>query len=318
MKDQNPGMRFAVVAALVLATTSLANAQAARTWVSGVGDDANPCSRTAPCKTFAGAISKTAACGEINTLDPGGFGGVIITKCISIEAEGGTAGVAVSGTYGIIINAGAADTVVLRGLDFEGLGTGLAGVKIISAGAVHIENCRINNFVGNGSYTGAAVDASPGSPTTNLKLSIKDTVIRDNRGSSTYAVLIGPSTGTTVNAVLDHVKIEDNYVGLRVEDGGTVTVRDSSISNNLGRGVVAASVADPAVLNLVSTSVSGNLYGVVSRGTLSQVRISHASVFDNDNVGLYEFLGGKIVSFGNNQVIGNGTDGAPTSKVAQQ
>src|SRR3954468_20292992 len=99
---------------LALAIPSTAHAQATRTWVSGVGDDANPCSRTAPCKTFAGAISKTAAKGEINVLDPGGFGGVTITKSITISSEGFEAGVLVSGTNAIIVNAAATDVVVLR------------------------------------------------------------------------------------------------------------------------------------------------------------------------------------------------------------
>src|SRR5688572_7780893 len=102
---------------------SAAWGQATRTWVSGVGDDANPCSRTAPCKTFAGAISKTAAGGEINVLDPGGFGGVTITKSITISSESFEAGVLVSGTNAIIINATTTSHVVLRGLDIEGLGT---------------------------------------------------------------------------------------------------------------------------------------------------------------------------------------------------
>src|SRR5262249_58062915 len=82
-----------------------AHAQASRTWVSGVGSDANPCSRTAPCQTFAGAISKTAVGGEINCLDPGGFGAVTITKSITISCEGVTAGVLVSGTNGIVVSA---------------------------------------------------------------------------------------------------------------------------------------------------------------------------------------------------------------------
>src|SRR5690348_18456548 len=102
-----------------------ANAQASRTWVSGVGDDVNPCSRTAPCKTFAGAISKTAANGEINCLDPGGFGAVTITKSIIISCEGVTAGVLVSGTNGIVVSTASTDVVYLRGLDFEGVTTGL-------------------------------------------------------------------------------------------------------------------------------------------------------------------------------------------------
>jgi hypothetical protein len=99
---------FAAVAAFatLLSTASLAHAQASRTWVSGVGDDANPCSRTAPCKTFAGAISKTAALGEINTLDPGGFGVVTITKSITLDATAGLGGVLAAGTTGVIINGG--------------------------------------------------------------------------------------------------------------------------------------------------------------------------------------------------------------------
>src|SRR5690349_3051044 len=114
-----------------------AQAQATRTWVSGVGDDANPCSRTAPCKTFAGAISKTAAQGEINVLDPGGFGAVTITKSISIISTF-EAGVLVSGTNGIVVNAGPKDRVLLDGLDIEGLGTGLNGVPITGAEKVTI------------------------------------------------------------------------------------------------------------------------------------------------------------------------------------
>src|SRR5437588_1899237 len=113
-----------IVPALVLvalAVPASASAQATRTWVSGVGDDANPCSRTAPCKTFAGAISKTAAKGEINCLDPGGFGAVTITKAITIKCQYTEGGVLVSGTDGIIVNAGATDSVVLRGLDINGL-----------------------------------------------------------------------------------------------------------------------------------------------------------------------------------------------------
>jgi hypothetical protein len=127
-----------------------AQAQATRTWVSGVGDDANPCSRTAPCKTFAGAISKTAPKGEINVLDPGGFGGVTITKSITIRSDHVEAGVLVSGTNAIIINAGATDRVILEGLDIEGLGTGLNGVTVLAGKEVYIIRCTIRDFTQNG------------------------------------------------------------------------------------------------------------------------------------------------------------------------
>ncbi|MEA2936467.1 MAG: hypothetical protein QOD74_3113 [Variibacter sp.] len=128
-----------------------AQAQASRTWVSGVGDDVNPCSRTAPCKTFQGAISKTATGGEINVLDPGGFGAVTITKSISIISERFEAGVLVSGTNAIIVNLpNATDKVLIEGLDIEGLGTGLDAVKIIGNGSTTVRRSSIRRFTGNG------------------------------------------------------------------------------------------------------------------------------------------------------------------------
>src|SRR5437868_10954596 len=125
-------VRFLATAAVAVGFSTVAHAQATRTWVSGVGNDANPCSRTAPCKTFAGAISKTAAGGEINVLDPGGFGAVTITKTISIVNDGAIAGVLVSGTNAIIVSGGVNDVVTLRGLDIDGLGTGINGIRFLS------------------------------------------------------------------------------------------------------------------------------------------------------------------------------------------
>src|SRR6476469_7414786 len=150
-------MRKSTLSILALSVLTLAatlppvQAQATRTWVSGVGDDANPCSRTAPCKTFAGAISKTAPAGEINVLDPGGFGAVTITKSISIIADHVEAGVLVSGTNGIIVSAGVNDRVLLEGLDIEGLGTGLNGVTVTgNLKELYVIRCEIRHFTQNG------------------------------------------------------------------------------------------------------------------------------------------------------------------------
>src|SRR5437660_7075504 len=128
--------RWTMLLACLFVTLS-AFGQATRTWVSGVGDDVNPCSRTAPCKTFAGAISKTAAGGEINCLDPGGFGTVTITKSIIIDCDYTEGGVLAAGTNGINVNDSATATpgtivVYLRGLDIEGVTTGLIGINFIS------------------------------------------------------------------------------------------------------------------------------------------------------------------------------------------
>src|SRR5438105_4580794 len=134
---------------LLVGAASL-HAQATRTWVSGVGDDLNPCSRTAPCKTFAGAISKTAKYGEISVLDPGGFGTVTITKSITINGTHGQGygSILAALTNGVIINiTDAADVrkiVRLRSLDINGASTGLDGIKILAANRVYIEDCNID------------------------------------------------------------------------------------------------------------------------------------------------------------------------------
>src|SRR5918912_9889 len=150
MKTIKRSMQLFIASLALLLCANIAQAQATRTWVSGVGDDANPCSRTAPCKTFAGAISKTANGGEINCLDPGGFGGVTITKTLTIKCHYTEGGVLVSGTNAIVVNATATDRVTLRGLDINGIGTAartsLSGVKVLSAKNVQIVDSEIFRF----------------------------------------------------------------------------------------------------------------------------------------------------------------------------
>ena len=146
--------RVSLFAVVISAFASLAQAQATRTWVSGVGDDINPCSRTAPCKTFAGAISKTATGGEINTLDSGGYGAVTIKKSITIDGTGSMSSILAAGTTGIIIDLtdpkDAAKTVRIRGLSINGAGTGVQGINVIAANRVSIEDSVIDGFNTNG------------------------------------------------------------------------------------------------------------------------------------------------------------------------
>src|SRR6266850_1418015 len=160
------------------AAASLAQAQATRTWVSGVGDDANPCSRTAPCKTFAGAISKTAACGEISVLDPGGFGAVTITKSITIDGTGTLAGILASLTTGIIVNAAATDVITIRGVSIDGACNGIRGMNILRAKTVNVEDCVIFRFANEGILVNESSE---------LNLHGTNTVIRDNVGDGISA-----------------------------------------------------------------------------------------------------------------------------------
>jgi hypothetical protein len=293
---------FGGAMALQLKNADFALAQATRTWVSGVGDDANPCSRTAPCKTFPGAISKTASGGEINVLDPGGFGGITINKAITISAEDVEGGVLVSGTNAIVVNAGAADSVVLRGLDIEGLGTGLNGIRFISGGALHVEDSTINNFTQEG------IDFAPSA---SASLLVKDTILRKNTDQGIY---VHPSGGTS-NASLDGVRLERNGVGLRVDRSGEVSVRDSEIANNVNQGVLIASSSTNAVANIAGSSIvnSGGT-GVRATGSAAKARLFDNFIAQN-NRGLDVLNGGTIASFGNNGVGGNGVDGAPTSTI---
>src|SRR5262245_38397427 len=175
-------MRLALSALLVFAAcvffVSLAHAQATRTWVSGVGDDVNPCSRTAPCKTFAGAISKTAAGGEINCLDPGGFGVVTITKSITIDCVHTVGGVLASLVIGIIVNASMTDWILLRGLDIHGTVTGLDGIRFLVGASLHVEDSVIS-----GMQNGIMIHTAN-------EIYIKNSYIRNNSGIGMF--IAGP------------------------------------------------------------------------------------------------------------------------------
>src|SRR5690349_15553634 len=134
------------ILAFALLIAPAAYAQATRTWVSGVGDDANPCSRTAPCKTFAGAISKTAAGGEISVLDNGSYGAVTIIKAITINGEGNLAGIISAGGNAIVVNAGVNDKIVIRGIAINGVGTGTNGIRFLAGKDLTVENVTIEGF----------------------------------------------------------------------------------------------------------------------------------------------------------------------------
>jgi hypothetical protein len=224
---------FAIASAAILQATP-AQAQASRTWVSGVGDDANPCSRTAPCKTFAGAISKTAAGGEINVLDPGGFGAVTITKSISIVAASVEGGVLVAGTNGIVVQVASTDKVLLEGLDFEGLGQGLNGVQINGGGTTTIRKCSVRNFTQNGiNLVGTA----------NARAVVEDTHIINNAGGFNMQGAGGAvNTAFLQNCILDNNTSFSTQVAgpsVLVLIGSTLTGSPSSIITTNGGGVIS-------------------------------------------------------------------------------
>jgi hypothetical protein len=307
-------VRAGLVLAAGLAFSSVASAQATRTWVSGVGDDVNPCSRTAPCKTFAGAISKTAANGEISVLDPGGYGGVTITKSMTIDGGGFVSSALVSGTNGIVVN-GAGVAVVLRNIQLTGLNTGLDGVRFLQGNSLLLDNVRIQQFNGSG---GDGVEFAPNSAVTSTaRLTIVNSVITQNGGTNGFGVLVKPTGSARAEVVLDHVQGQHNRVGVRAEANSTVTISNSNFSNNTVDGVNAAVNAQVNLENVVASN--NGAAGVKTEGPVvngPMVLMTNGAVFGN-TTGLSN-VGGQFISFGNNRVAGNDVDGAFNANLVQK
>lgn len=296
-----------ILSILSLTLASPAFAQATRTWVSGVGDDANPCSRTAPCKTFAGAISKTATGGEINTIDSGGFGAVTITKSITIDGGSTLAGVLVSGTNGIIINAVSPVNVILRNLDINGVGTGLSGIKMLTGGQLSVENVKIYGFTQQGINLAPSGDA--------------DVLVThsDISNNGQPGITAAPGGAATVIGTVNDTRLVGNTRGLQLSDGSLFTVKNTVLSQNSAYGLAVSGTARPASAALDNTILTGNATaGARSNGALGTVRLS-TSVITQNGVGLETAAGGIIYSYGNNRMAGNtGGVGAATTAVAQQ
>jgi hypothetical protein len=284
--------------------TGLMQGQATRTWVSGVGDDANPCSRTAPCKTFAGAISKTAPGGEIDALDPAGFGALTITKAITIDGGGGiVASVLVSGTNGIVVQAGANDVVILRNLMFNGISSGLNGIRFLSGKDLNIEHCFIFGFTQNG--VDIALNQS-----TPASVHILDTILKNNGGT---AVKAANALTPNVQVGIDHTRAIVDNVGFDASTNSRMTVLNSSTENATTDGMRAS--AATAQLTVSNSDSSFNTNGITASGggsanvVFSNVSYNSTCAFNNS--------ASSFATFGNNRVVGSGNCGTITP-VSQQ
>ena len=277
-----------IVLGAALAGPSSALAQATRTWVSGTGDDANPCSRTAPCKTWAGAFTKTAVNGTIDALDPGGFGGITINRSVTLDGGGTVASILVaSGANAVVVNAPAGSSVILRNLAIEGVGSGNIGVNVLAVGTLRIDNSRIYGFASHG------INFSPA--TSPARMIVNDTSINNNGG----------------NGVL----VSEGTLGA---GGNRVTLRNDKIDSNGINGVDlqgTAATGFSSAVNAFNSAISDNAgAGILSNGVSATARISLDTISGNVN-GLLATNSGKIISSGNNTISGNNTDGVPTSTV---
>lgn len=290
--------RQALFHAFIMIVMGFANgalhAQATRTWVSGVGDDVNPCSRTAPCKTIAGAISKTAAKGEINAIDPGGYGAVTITKSITISGVGTEAGVLAAGTNGIVISAGADDVVTLRNLDIDGAGTGLNGIRFLSGAKLIVDNVVINGFTLEG------IDFNPSTSSTLL---VKDSIITNNTEGGIY---LRPTVSGSATATIDHVALHGNGRGVKADDAVNSLIRNSTASNNVNNGFVNNAITRASHMTIEdSSSVANGGSGIRSVNGNSTISIYRSSANFNGSYGFEAASGGAFLTFSNNKLNGN-------------
>jgi hypothetical protein len=310
-------IKILAIAIFTFAFASMAQAQATRTWVSGVGDDANPCSRTAPCKTFAGAMSKTAINGEIDVLDPGGFGVVTITKGITIDGGAALGSILATGSAaGIVINtqgsSGDIQKVILRRLSINGTGGsngsgggGGIGVRIIVARNVSVENCFIFGFT-TGSGRGISDERTFATSGANSILSVTDTVIENNGGDG---IGIVPSSGNSpVRASIDHLLSYGNTgTGIKVTAQANCTISNSVTSGSTtGTGIEADS---GCAVDIESTVTSNNSIGVLVQSAAT-VRLSNVNVSQN-TTGVNN--AGTVRSFGNNKIDSNSTNTTGTA-----
>jgi hypothetical protein len=298
-------IRFFSTAALVVGFSTLAHAQATRTWVSGVGDDANPCSRTAPCKTFAGAISKTAACGEISVLDPGGFGAVTITKGMTLNGTGTLAGILNAGSNGIVVNAPATDTVILRDISINGACTGLNGIRFLAGKTLMVEHCWIYNQ--RGAATSRGIDVAL---TAAGKLKVIDTVIENILEDGIH---IGITAGQ-VAVTIDRTRIMNcDQDGIETNGSVRAAISNSIITHNATTGVLAS--ATNSQVNIDDSQISFATTGVQSIAG-SSIRVSDSIIAQNAT-GISP-NGGTIDSFQGNSLIGNVTPGVFSSTTNKQ
>jgi hypothetical protein len=312
-------VRAAVAALLAggaLAAAAPAAAQASRTWVSGVGDDVNPCSRTAPCKTFAGAISKTASGGEINCLDPGGYGTLTITKAISIVCDYTEGGVAASGTTGMVINAGINDVVLLSGLDIQGFGTGTNGIKFNSGGALHVRKTLIRGFTG----FGIAFE-----PSTNAYFYADDVTLAANGSTSAGGgILVRPVSTGSARLAITNAQLERNgSVGVRLDNSaGTgsgifATIENADIDGSVDGLVTVSPLANPSLRAMIVDSEVTNSSGFGIRTDGSGVILGVANTtITNNGTGVSAVNGSILGTYQNNRLNSNTSDGSFTVPIA--
>jgi hypothetical protein len=300
--------KLLIYSALTTVLTVSAFAQATRTWVSGVGDDVNPCSRTAPCKTWAGAISKTATGGIIDALDPGGFGAVTITKAMTLEGNGTLASTLHSGVQGVIVNitSGTNRDVVLRNILIDGSGTtlGTNGVNFIAGDSLTVEDCYIKSDSGSGILF---------QPNSSAKLNVRNTSIM----LANVGIKMAPVSPGFAFASINHSTINRCATGVEADDASKVMLRDSFVTNNSGDGIFATSAANGAAVMVDFSVTANNGTGIHSNGGNTEVRVNNSTITGN-TTGLSFTNSGVLLTYTSNRLAQNSSPGTFSGTTSNQ
>jgi hypothetical protein len=315
MKKSSPlPTGFAVALASLLAASASAQdaPQNIHSWVSSMGTGL-ACTRAAPCASFATAQNATVPGGVVSVLDSGDYGPpFIITKPLTIRAEGVDGGSIVNSGTGFLISvtAGASDVVTLEGLHFSRAG----GVQFNSGGQLHLVRCSFAG--GTAGFAGISFQ-----PNGRSKLSVTDTVISN---MSSGGIVINPRSGGSALVNLERVTVNGNNFGIRVDGTGStaginMTIANSMIGGNSVDGIFATTPGGgPRIQILVKNTASvNNDFGIRSVGQGVTVRVSNSTVTSN-RTGLSFSGGGALLSFGNNEVQANGANGAFSGSAALQ
>jgi hypothetical protein len=275
-----------------------AHAAATRTFVSGVGLDSNPCTFSQPCRSFQAAYNVTAAGGEIDVLDPAGYGTLFITGPISIQGHG-FAGIAAPSGDAINISAGSNDRINLRGLLIDGVGTGNAGIQFGSGGSLNVQDCLIRYFVTDGiSFT----------PSGSSALFVSNMIVSDNLSES--GIIVNPTGSGTVTATISRVDADYNGYGIFAQSGpgGTlnVSVADSVVANSSSIGIFAATSSVLNAIMVRNSTISNNQIGIEAQGNQSIIRVGRSTITAN-STGWQSVTSGTVDTYGDNNIDNNAT-----------
>ena len=296
MHQLNTSLGFVAAASILVLASASANAQGTRSWVSGFGDDANPCTRSAPCKTFSGAMSRTATDGEISVLDPGGYGTLTITRSITINGTNGAGYGSILASLATGVNINLTDptdvrrTVRLIALDINGTGNGQHGVRILSTNlggtSVVIENSRIDGFTGRGISD---------ERTNGGKLVVSDTAIRHTLDSG---IRIAAGGVNRVDATLTNVRVHNSATAALTVNGGAKAMVSNSVFSGSAIGLDVEQAGTSATVD--ASTVSGNATGIFTNNG-AMLRLSNSNVSFNGTG-----VNGTVNSFSNNRFVENG------------